>query len=341
MSSILLVTLPFFALVFCGYFAARKRWIPTGAVPGLNAFVLYFALPCMLFKFGLNTPWKTALNPALLSIYLVAGLTIVFLTVTLTNQRKLTLRDASLGALVAAFPNSGFMGFPLLTALLGPEATGPIITSLLVDLIIISTICIALARLHASRQLRWPQALQRTLASTLSNPLPWSVMAGFAWSLTGLSVPPPLQQGMDMLANAASPVALFTIGAVLWRTTQLADDPTALSHIVILALVKLIVHPLLVLMLGILAYQYGAPISVAQIQVLTLVAALPSASNVAILAERYYANTGRIARVVMISTVLSFVTFSLIAWAFQVEIHDWVRYQSNGGRANATRSVSN
>ncbi len=56
MQAIFAVTLPFFALVLCGYLAAHKHVLPASAIPGLNAFVLYFALPCMLFRFGLNTP---------------------------------------------------------------------------------------------------------------------------------------------------------------------------------------------------------------------------------------------------------------------------------------------
>jgi predicted permease len=52
--------------------------------------------------------------------------------------------------------------------------------------------------------------------------------------------------------------------------------------------------------------------------VLVLNAALPSASNVAILAERYGADNGRVTRIIMVSTALAFVTFSVIAWAFGV-----------------------
>jgi malonate transporter len=37
--------------------------LPESAIPGLNAFVLYFALPCMLFRFGANTPILELLNP--------------------------------------------------------------------------------------------------------------------------------------------------------------------------------------------------------------------------------------------------------------------------------------
>jgi predicted permease len=49
-----------------------------------------------------------------------------------------------------------------------------------------------------------------------------------------------------------------------------------------------------------------------------LAAALPSASNVSLLAERYGADNGRVARIIMASTVLAFVTFSLLAWGLGI-----------------------
>ena len=63
MQAILAVTIPFFALVLCGWLAAQRGVLPDSAIPGLNAFVLYFALPCMLFRFGMNTPLLELLNP--------------------------------------------------------------------------------------------------------------------------------------------------------------------------------------------------------------------------------------------------------------------------------------
>ena len=65
MQPILAITVPFFALVLCGWLAARVGVLPDSAIPGLNAFVLYFALPCMLLRFGMNTPVLDLLNPPL------------------------------------------------------------------------------------------------------------------------------------------------------------------------------------------------------------------------------------------------------------------------------------
>ena len=111
---------------------------------------------------------------------------------------------------------------------------------------------------------------------------------------------------------------LFTIGAVLWRAQQHATAPTPASAYVPVALIKLVAHPLLVLGGAFIANAAGSPLSQFTLIVLVLNAALPSASNVAILAERYGADSGRITRIIMVSTVLAFATFSLIAWAFGV-----------------------
>ncbi len=319
MQAILSVTVPFFALVLCGYLAARRHVLPESAIPGLNAFVLYFALPCMLFRFGAGTPVLDLLNPALLAVYLVAALLIVFVVLVWSLNERVRMKDAAFGALVAAFPNTGFMGVPLLVALLGPGAVGPVVVTLLVDLFITSSLCIALAQAGGEGGGGGTRAAAlRALRGALSNPLPWSIALGALFGTAGWVLPGPVKVVVDMLGAAATPVALFTIGAVLFRAGQHAGRRTAPVDFVPVALVKLFVHPLLVGLLGLAAREAGAPVSGFQILVLTLAAALPSASNVSLLAERFGADNGRVARIIMTSTVLAFVSFSSLAWLLGV-----------------------
>ena len=306
----------------CGYLAARRHVLPESAIPGLNGYVLYFALPCLLFRFGASTPVLELLNPFVLAVYLAAALLIVFFTIAVSLNERVQLQDAAFGALVAAFPNTGFMGVPLLVALLGKAAAGPVICSLLADLLVTSSLCIALAQAGVADDRAAGQgsraALARALRGALSNPLPWSIALGAAVSVTGVALPGPLATLLGMLADSASPVALFTIGAVLWRASQHATRRTAVADYLPVALIKLVVHPLLIFMLAAAARAAGAPLSVFQLTVLTLAAALPSASNVSLLAERYGADNGRIARIIMSSTVLAPLSFSLLAWAFGI-----------------------
>ncbi|WP_326542802.1 AEC family transporter [Pseudorhodoferax sp.] len=319
MSPLLTVTTPFFALVLCGWLAARQRVMPESAIPGLNAFVLYVALPCMLFRFGAGTPVLETLNPVLLLVYLLAAAVLVGLVIVTTRAPAVPLKDAAFGALVVAFPNTGFMGVPLLVALLGPAAAGPAICVLTADLVVTTTACLALAQAQGRGGQGLAAAARPILAGVARNPMPWAIGLGALFSALGWQLPGPMNAVVGMLADAASPVALFTIGAVLWRAGQHLHHRTPLRRYLPLALAKLLLHPLLVWLLGLAAQAAGAPLSDFTLMVVVLVAALPSASNAAILAERYGADTGRVARIIMASTVLAFGSFTALAALFGVQ----------------------
>ncbi|MFN7122861.1 MAG: AEC family transporter, partial [Hydrogenophaga sp.] len=64
--NILLVTFPFFALVLAGFVAAQRKMLPLEAIPGLNGFVLFFALPCLLYRFGSTTPIAELLDASVM-----------------------------------------------------------------------------------------------------------------------------------------------------------------------------------------------------------------------------------------------------------------------------------
>ncbi|HJU99523.1 MAG TPA: AEC family transporter [Burkholderiaceae bacterium] len=307
MLAILSVTFPFFALVLCGYLAARRGLLPLAAIPGLNAFVLYFALPCLLFRFGAGTPIARLLDGGVAGVYLLGALLMVGLTVAVTLSHRISWNDAAFGALVAAFPNTGFMGVPLLLALLGPASSGPVIVTIAIDMVITSSLCIALSRVGSGHG---RDALRNALHGMLRNPLPWAIALGALASAAGLVLPGPLLRTVGLLADAASPVALFTMGAVLARSQMGSAAVTHWRDYVPVAFKKLLLHPLLMLGLGLGARALGVPLERQALAVIVLVACLPSASNVAILAERFGADTGRIARIILVSTALSFFSFS-------------------------------
>ncbi len=314
MLQILLVTFPFFALVLAGYVAARRGWLLLEAIPGLNGFVLFFALPCLLYRFGASMPVAQLLDASVFFTYLVCALAMVALAIAISFNARIGWNDASFGALVAAFPNTGFMGVPLLVALLGPKAAGPAIITILADLLVTTSLCIALSRLDGADEHGAAKAAKNALKGVAMNPMPWAILAGALSSAVSLALPKPVEQTLGMLADAASPVALFTIGAVLARSQILTAkghaEPLPLGDYLPIALIKLIVHPVLVLLVGATAIALGVPLSKFALTVIVLVAALPSASNVAMLAERYDADSARVARIIMVTTAAAFLTFS-------------------------------
>ena len=316
MINVLLITFPFFALVLAGYLAAKRGMLPLAAIPGLNGFVLFFALPCMLYRFGSTTPIAQLLDFSVAGVYLFCALVMVAMALVWSLNDRIRWNDASLGALVAAFPNSGFMGVPLLVALLGPRAAGPAIVTILVDMVITTSLCIALSRLggDAGAGASAGQAARNALKGVATNPMPWAIWLGALVSAMGIEFPKPVSQTVGLLADAASPVALFTIGAVLARSQLMAQSgeahPVHWMEVVPVAAIKLFLHPVLVLLVGAVAIQLGVPLDRFALTVLVLLAALPSASNVSLLAERFEADNGRIARIILVSTAAAFFTFS-------------------------------
>ncbi|MDO8903214.1 AEC family transporter [Hydrogenophaga sp.] len=313
MLTVLLVTFPFFALVLAGFVAAHRRMLPLEAIPGLNGFVLYFALPALLYRFGSTTPIAQLLDASVAGVYALCALVMVAFAVAMSLNKRIRWNDASMGALVAAFPNTGFMGVPLLAALLGPASAGPIILLIFVDMIVTSSLCVALSRLdegegHGGRAML--DAGKKALRGVAANPMPWAILLGAAASALEYKLPLPVEQTVWLLADAASPVALFTIGAVLARAQIQANHPMPVSDYLPVTLMKLVLHPLLVLGVGTAAIQLGVPLEPFALTVMVLVSALPSASNVSLLAERLGADNGRIARIILVTTAVSFLTFS-------------------------------
>lgn len=319
------VIVPFFALVLIGYIATRAKLIPVVAVGGLNAFVLYFALPAALFQSAANTPTADLLNPGAAALWTVVGLGLMSIAVTTGRRDGRSWLDASFGGLVAVNGNTVFMGYPIVLALLGPKAAGVIVIVLLIDVVVLQSVTIAMSQRdqHGSMNMNLRVAARRVL----QNPMPWAIMLGAIWGVMsgriGVTTPGPVNAVLDMLGGSATPVALFTIGAVLARESlrpKLVGEPataTVKSDVWWLTMLKLLAHPIIVWVLGMVAIRAGFPLDTADLTALTLLAALPSAANVSMLAERLGADNGRVAKVIMLSTTVGFVTFTGVAVLLQ------------------------
>jgi predicted permease len=189
----------------------------------------------MLFRFGASLPVEQVLNPIVLVVYLACALIMVFGTIAATRSERVHLKDAAFGALTAAFPNTGFMGVPLLAALLGPAAAGPVITTILVDMLFTSSLCIALAQAHHGGPS--PGA---TVARSLRGAVT-TVAVGHLRSACSLRSPEscfPVRSRPLSIWRTPQPIALFTIGAVLWRASRYVHNRTPLRLFVPVALIS-------------------------------------------------------------------------------------------------------
>jgi malonate transporter len=304
--AILNVTIPFFALVLCGYLAARGRRLPLAAVGPLNSFVLYFALPALLFRFVANSPFRQIANPPIFLAYGLAGLLVFALAAgVLRRFNHDGWSDAAFGGLAASWANWGYMGFALIPAILGEQAIGMVVAAGIADLVLVVSAALALASLDGRAGEHWTRAVRGALQGIGRNPLIWAIIAGLCASASRLHLPFAVDEFLRLLATAAGPVALFSIGLSLYLPGPLKIAPSTFAVVVI----KLVLHPLLAWAVArwVLRLQGGEP------AVLMLMAALPAAGTVFLFAERQEADAERVAAVIMLSTVLAFASFSLFA----------------------------
>ena len=313
MLAIINVTAPFFALVLCGFLAARFRMLPANAVPALNTFVLYFALPCMLFRFAAGTPFAQIFNLPVFFAYMCTGLVmLVIFVVAIRYAAGEGLREAAFAALAVSWSNWGYMGFALLPPLLGQEALAPLIAGGMADLLVIISAALALASLEDSSGKGVGAALKGAALRVAKNPLIWSVVAGALLSAFDRVLPSAADQFAKLLGNSAGPVALFTIGVSLYRP---GTHPWR-CDVLMIAGAKLLLHPYVAALMA----MYIFHLDKMQVGTLVLMAAMPVAGTVFLFAERQGANAERIAAAILVTTAFSFFSFSALCWAFGIQV---------------------
>lgn len=315
MLNILNVTAPFFALVACGFLAARYRMLPDNAVPALNTFVLYFALPCMLFRFTQETPIAQIFNGRVFLAYMATGLSLLAIfTLAYRFATGLALHHGAYPALAVAWSNWGYMGFALIPSLLGAQSLPVIIAAGMADLLVVVSVGLALAGAGGAggEGSRFSSVLRGAAWRAAKNPLFWSVIVGTVASALSVRLPVALDSFVRLLGTSASPVALFAIGVSLYRpgVRVLRGDVMMITG------AKLLLHPYMVALAA--TYLFG--LSRLETHTLILVAALPAAGTVFLFAERAGADAEAIAGAILVSTALAFFSFSVLCWSFGIQL---------------------
>ncbi len=301
MIEIFLKTLPFFALIGLGYAACRTGFFPEAASAWLTKFVFYFALSAMLFGFASSLPVAEIFDLQFALAYLT-GCFVVYIIATIAALiRKRGVEEAAVEAQVATIGNTGFLGVPMLVTLFGPLAAGPVLMVLTIDLVVFSSLIVVL--ITGARDGRMRPAILLTLGlGLLKNPMIVSIVAGLCVSAMGWTLPGPIREFTDILGGAATPGALFAIGASL-----AGKSAERISVAAWLSFLKLIIHPLAVFIAAFWIFDVD-PFAA---MIMVTAAALPVAGNVYILAQHYGVAPQRVSASILISTVISVVTVTL------------------------------
>lgn len=300
MWDIFLQTLPFFALIGLGFGAGRTGFFTAEATAYLTKFVFYFALSAMLFRFSANLSIGGILDWPFVFAYLWGTLFVYLIATGVALLRKRGIEEAAVEAQCAVIGNVGFLGIPMLVLLLGEQAIGPVMLVLAVDLIVFGSLIVIL--ITGSRDGRMSLGVLRTVGlGLLKNPMIVSISLGLIVSGLGLPIPKLANEFLSILGAAATPGALFAIGASL--ASKSAEKVAVAGW---LSFSKLILHPAAVAFAALFMF----PVAPYAAGVMIAAAALPVAGNVYILAQHYGVAPARVSASILISTALSVFTVS-------------------------------
>ena len=304
MISTLIIVLPVFALIFSGWGAFKLKILGPHAITELNRFVVYLALPALLFDIMANTHGSDLWQPGFISVFLLSSAIAFALPFIIRLRGKLSLADNALDGLNAAYPNTGYMGIPLSMIAFGSGVLAATTISIIITVCVTFAFAIILIEIGMQTEKKPLRLVWKVARSLIRNPLLFAPALGTLVSFSGLTIPAPAETFLKMLGGAASPCALVALGLFLAQPRKIERD--SINAIAFLVSVKLIVMPLATWLLAI--YVFGLPPHLAQSA--TLLAALPAGTGPFMLAEHYRREAAITSNVILYSTVLSVFTLS-------------------------------
>ncbi|EDL52279.1 AEC family transporter [Vibrio mediterranei] len=258
-----------------------------------------YLTPCLFFTSLVQADLSQLPSPKLLATYGL-GLGGLFFAVRfwLSVKGNDTAAAATIKSISALYPNAVGIGVPLVFSLYGPEAElilmGIIVTNLVVVLPMVNILMI-----------RSGEPGFYSYKKVVTDPILLAIATGLLINVWGITLYPAVVDGLALIGWAALPVILFILGASLscYPFRSLMQE-----KVLLLLTVKIVVFPLTMLLFASLVFE----LSQIEVQVLVILASLPTGINVYLLSERYQVAKEATASVILFTTMLSLV--SLVTW---------------------------
>jgi malonate transporter len=307
MIAILNLALPYFGLIFIGFACGKSKQLPESGLAWMNFFLLYVSLPALLFGIMSRTPFAELNNPPFLIATTLGTATVFTLAMAVGRLLgRLSFRESALAGLGGAYGNIGYMGPGLAFAVVGAKAAAPTALIFCCDSIFLFSIVPLLVELSDRDHPSLAHALGVVARQIVLNPLIVSACAGALAAALHLEFPVAVMNTLAFLQNAAAPVALFALGV----TVALRPFRRMPWEVPAIIAVKLLVHPALVFALMLLLGPFTPEWAVTAV----LMASLPPALNVFVIARQFDSWIEPASVAVLIGTFASVVTLTTVMW---------------------------
>ncbi len=303
-----LIVLPVFALILTGWIARRSGVFSAHAAGELNRFVVWLALPALLFDIISKAKPAEIWQPGFIAAFGL-GCLLVFVITLAIRRRTVPLADAAIDALGSSYANTGYIGFPLALAAIGPAALPATLIASIITVCAVFALAIVLIETGLQAESRPGALVLKVGKSLVKNPLLVAPVLGAFFPLTGAAVPEALGSFLKLLGGAASPCALVSLGLFLAekRVVSAGSAAAGARAVGLLIGLKLFLQPLATYVLA--SHVFRLPPGLTHAGV--LLAALPTGTGPFMLAEFYRREAGVTSRAIIGSTLLSIVTLTV------------------------------
>ncbi len=313
MNSVNSLVIPIFGLIFLGFFAARMRPHHERGLDWLNTFVLYFALPSLFYKLLSQTPFDQLTNWPFILATTICTFIIFSVTIIISVYvGKANLDESAIRGTAAAYGNIGYMGPGIALGALGTAAAVP--TTLIIcfdNLVFFAAVPFLIALGSKGRESMWSTAVGIAKRVFL-HPFIVASILGVTAAYFQFRAPEPILKLLDYLSSAAAPCALFALGVTI------AGQPLrrVSMDIPLLLIAKLILQPILVFIV-LTTFLEPDPV---WLLTAVLLASLPPAANVFVLATQYGVYIERASSTILIGTIISIITVTAVLYLIQENI---------------------
>lgn len=322
---ILYAIVPIIVVMLAGYIAGKKGAFTGEDSKKFNKVVLDFALPAALFVSIVDATRDDLIKDVKLTIVSTVGIMACFMLVYFIFRycfKKNTGADAAVSALISGSPTIGFLGFAVLEPIFGTTPTVALVVAIVGIVVNAIGIPVGLSLMNASLD---KQAQQNPGAKTkikrdpwwkpvlhaLAQPVAWAPILAVIWVIIGIPWPKWANPSFDLIKGANASMAVFSAGITLSAIKVNINWQVILGSIM-----KMIVMPAVVLILGILFHM--DPLN---LKMLVVASALPPAFSGIIIADEYntYVSTGTSS---LTLSVILFIGFCpLWIWLTELALH--------------------
>lgn len=241
------IILPVFVVIGFGYLVSWKGLFSEAAVDGLVKFTQSFAIPCLLFRAISQIDLGASVSAPLILSYYFGAFTSYF--AGYFGARILFARnqvDAVAIGFCCLFANTVLLGLPITERAYGADALSANYAIISFHAPLCYMLGVTAMEMARNRSSTLSQKITRVADAMFHNPFVIAIMLGLFANITNITLPRPLLDGIDLIATAALPAALFSLGGILFRYRPDGD----LKAILMVCVISLVLHPALVFTAG-------------------------------------------------------------------------------------------